>query len=225
MPRLAIAIPASSLRARAGVVALVAMVHVLLLWIWLASPAPPQIVLSPMSVSVAIRQAAPSLPQQPEPVKPLAKPQVRHPEPVAKAHQPVKLAEAPVVPAAPAAPVPTPAQPVAAQAVPAALPAAAPVIDTEPDYRANYLNNPRPAYPMVARRMGWQGRVILSVEVLAEGGCGGISVFRSSGHDVLDRAAMDTVKSWRFTPARHGGSPVTRWFKVPVVFSLEDNDA
>jgi protein TonB len=99
------------------------------------------------------------------------------------------------------------------------------VIDTQPDYNASYLNNPRPVYPMAARRMGWQGRVILNVEVLEEGGCGEINVFRSSGHEALDRAAMNTVKSWRFTPARHAGRPVTQWFKVPVVFSLEDNDA
>lgn len=225
MPRLAFAVPVASMRARAGVVALVVAVHALLVWFWLALPEPPQVVLSPMSVSVAIRQAAPSTPQQPEPVKPAARQQARHQDrPLAKVHEPVKVAEAAVAPATPPAPEPS-AAPATAQVQPVAAPAAAPVVDTEPDYRANYLNNPRPAYPMVARRMGWQGRVVLNVEVRAEGGCGGISVFRSSGHDVLDRAAMDTVKSWRFTPARHGGSPVTKWFKVPVVFSLEDNDA
>jgi protein TonB len=99
------------------------------------------------------------------------------------------------------------------------------VIDTAPDYRANYLNNPRPAYPMAARRMGWEGRVVLNVEVLAEGACGGISVFQSSGHEVLDDAALRTVKGWRFVPASRAGHPVTQWFKVPIQFSLKENEA
>jgi protein TonB len=103
--------------------------------------------------------------------------------------------------------------------------AAAVMQDSEPDYQARYLNNPRPAYPIVARRMGWQGRVILNVEVLSEGGCGSVNLYRGSGHEVLDNAAINTVKSWRFIPARHAGGAVTQWFKVPVNFSLEDNAA
>jgi protein TonB len=118
-------------------------------------------------------------------------------------------------------PAATPAKAVAA---PPAV-AAAPVIDTAPDYKAAYLNNPRPAYPMAARRMGWEGRVVLNVEVLAEGSCGDASVFQSSGHEVLDNAALRTVKGWRFVPASRAGRPVTQWFKVPIQFSLKENEA
>jgi len=77
----------------------------------------------------------------------------------------------------------TPVSPPVQAALPAV--AAAPVIDTAPDYKAAYLNNPRPSYPMAARRMGWEGRVVLNVEVLATGYCGDANVFQSSGHDVL----------------------------------------
>ena len=110
---------------------------------------------------------------------------------------------------------------------PVAAPAAAsaPVVDTEPDYKASYLNNPRPPYPMVARRMSWEGKVILNVEVLAEGACGAVNVFRSSGHEVLDNAAMTTVKTWRFIPAKRAGRAFTQRFKVPINFSLEDEAA
>jgi len=73
--------------------------------------------------------------------------------------------------------------------------------------------------------MGWEGKVILNVEVLAEGASGAVNVFRSSGHEVLDNAAINTVKSWRFTPARSAGRSITQWFKVPINFSLEDNAA
>jgi protein TonB len=103
--------------------------------------------------------------------------------------------------------------------------AAAPVIDTEPDYKARYLNNPQPPYPIIARQRNWTGKVILNVEVLAEGRCGAVNVFRTSGHEVLDNAAIAAVKTWRFTPATRTGRAVTQWARVPVDFSLEDDEA
>ena len=97
------------------------------------------------------------------------------------------------------------------------------VLDVEPDYKADYLNNPRPPYPLTARRMGFHGKVILNVEVLADGKAGQVLLQQSCGHDILDNAALQTVKTWHFTPARHFGKPVTKWFLVPINFSLEDN--
>ena len=95
--------------------------------------------------------------------------------------------------------------------------------DREPDYQAAYLNNPIPAYPMVARRMGWQGRVVLNVEVLASGLPGQIKLHQSSGHDVLDNAAMQAVRNWRFVAARQSGQVVTKWFLVPIPFILKED--
>ena len=126
-------------------------------------------------------------------------------------------------------PLPVTKQPDSETAVPAQL-AAAQVLNTnasavanvEPDYQASYLNNPRPAYPRVAQRMGLQGTVVLNVEVLETGQCGQINVSQSSGYAVLDKAALQTVKSWRFAPARQAGHAITRWFKVPIIFSLKD---
>lgn len=114
----------------------------------------------------------------------------------------------------------------AAAVAPAGVAAAMPAIpDTEPDYKASYLNNPSPTYPMVARRMGLQGRVVLNVEVLASGMCGEINIQKSSGYTMLDNAALQTVKSWRFVPARQGGHAVDKWFMIPIQFSLKDNAA
>jgi len=98
------------------------------------------------------------------------------------------------------------------------------VLDTDPDYRADYLNNPRPPYPMAARRMGWQGKVVLNVEVLSEGKAGQVLLSASSGYELLDHAALQTVKTWRFTPAHRAGQPVTQWFLVPIKFSLENKE-
>ena len=94
----------------------------------------------------------------------------------------------------------------------------------EPDYKASYLNN-HLAYPLAARRMGLQGRVVLNVEVLAEGLCGQVNVRQSSGHEILDNAAMQSVKTWKFIPAHHAGDAVTKWFMVPIQFSLKDGEA
>ena len=109
----------------------------------------------------------------------------------------------------------------------AAVPAAEPITsvqDTEPDYRAAYLSNPPPRYPLSARRRGLQGKVVLNVEVLAEGVSGQVSIHVSSGHAVLDNAALQTVKTWRFISARQSGRAVTKWFQVPIQFSLKDTE-
>ncbi len=93
---------------------------------------------------------------------------------------------------------------------------------TPPDLRAAYLSNPRPPYPLAARRRGLEGRVVLKVEVLEDGSCGRLSVSRSSGHELLDQAALEAVKQWRFVPAHRGGAAVVAWVEVPIVFRLED---
>lgn len=206
-------------RERAGVVALVLALHAGLGLAWMMAPEQPAQVIKEMSVSIAMEQA-PVVEEKPEPPPPKPQPKVE------KTEKPIPMPEIrevaeqtpQVVPVSAAPPPP-------AAASPPVSTVAAPVSDTEPDFKASYLKNPRPAYPMVARKMGWEGRVILNVEVLAEGACGGVNVFRSSGREVLDNAAISTVKSWRFTPARHAGRAVTQWFKVPINFSLEDSEA
>ena len=96
--------------------------------------------------------------------------------------------------------------------------------DNEPDYLAAYLNNSAPTYPVVARRLGWQGKVLVSVEVLADGRAGQVKLQNSSGHPVLDDAAINAVKDWHFSPARHAGQPVDKWFLVPIPFVLKESE-
>ncbi|MEQ1915411.1 MAG: energy transducer TonB [Gallionella sp.] len=96
--------------------------------------------------------------------------------------------------------------------------------DNEPDYLAAYLNNSAPIYPVVARRLGWQGKVLVSVEVLADGRAGQVKLQHSSGHPVLDDAAINAVKDWHFSPARHAGQPVDKWFLVPIPFVLKESE-
>ena len=88
-------------------------------------------------------------------------------------------------------------------------------------FDAAYLNNPAPEYPWLSRRMGEQGRVLLSVYVNEQGKAGDISIRQSSGYSRLDNAAVDSVRKWRFAAARQGEKMVASWVQVPVKFVLE----
>jgi len=85
---------------------------------------------------------------------------------------------------------------------------------------ADYLRNPKPPYPQLAREKGYEGDVYLKVLVLHDGTVGDISIYKSSGYEVLDMAALSAVREWLFVPATRDGVPVARWAIVPVKFRL-----
>jgi protein TonB len=153
--------------------------------------------------------------------RPSVRPHFDAPPPV---DQPPPSEEAePVAPALappPAAPSGPPGPPVAAPIAAIAKPA--PVIAAHEG--ANYLKNPRPAYPELALRRDWQGEVLLRVRVSPEGRAIGISVERSSGRDVLDQAAQEAVRGWTFVPSRQGGVAIAGWVTVPIVFHLQEGE-
>lgn len=139
----------------------------------------------------------------------------------AKAEEPAVNEVRPVAPA-PLPPIqtaPAPAQTLApaAHAAPAANPS-----PTAPRFDADYLDNPRPAYPPISRHEREQGTVKLSVYVEASGAAGKVELASSSGYERLDKSAMNTVKRWKFVPARQGSEAVAAWVVVPIVFSLKE---
>lgn len=85
---------------------------------------------------------------------------------------------------------------------------------------AEYLDNPRPEYPALARQRQQEGLVTLRVEVDASGKPQQVSVISSSRYSLLDAAAVDAVSQWRFSPARRGSEAVADTVRVPVRFSL-----
>ncbi len=91
---------------------------------------------------------------------------------------------------------------------------------TEPVFDAAYLHNPPPVYPLPARRSGVQGKVMLEVAVTAQGSAREVEVARSSGSSLLDNAAQDAVRQWRFVPAHRGDEVVEARVVVPVEFKL-----
>jgi periplasmic protein TonB len=85
-----------------------------------------------------------------------------------------------------------------------------------------YRENPPPAYPALARKRGYEGTVILEVFVNRRGRVEDQKIHQSSGHAVLDEAALTTVKDWQFTPGKKGETPIDMWVRVPICFNLKN---
>jgi protein TonB len=80
---------------------------------------------------------------------------------------------------------------------------------------------PRPAYPSEAVRRGEEGKVLCALHIDVRGTVTRVDVLRSSGHELLDHAAIDALMRWRFLPARNDGRAVA--CRVPhwITFRLE----
>ncbi|MFW1677762.1 energy transducer TonB, partial [Pontibacter sp. JAM-7] len=84
-----------------------------------------------------------------------------------------------------------------------------------------YRESPRaPEYPRKALRRKLEGMVMIRVLVGADGANQRVIIQQSSGHEVLDQAALEAVTKWRFVPSRYAGKAVAAWVEVPVNFKL-----
>lgn len=119
--------------------------------------------------------------------------------------------------AAPATPVA--AEPVATE-VEVAVTAPAPPALEPARFDTGYLNNPAPAYPLLSRRQGETGKVLLQVQVSAHGAAAQVEIKQGSGFSRLDQAALNAVRQWRFVPARRGDTAVAASVVVPITFRL-----
>ena len=82
------------------------------------------------------------------------------------------------------------------------------------------MQNDLPPYPPAAIRAGWQGTVVLRLEITASGEVAHLAVATSSGHAILDAAASSAVERWRFQPARRDRQSVSSSVLLPIVFEL-----
>jgi protein TonB len=194
----------------------------------------------------AAPQPAPPKPQAQEPPPP---PIVKPPPPKPKP-SPIAKAE-PKIPAAKPAPAPPPAAAVEAPppSAPPSPPAAAPgptaKIDPQPTSPLPSSEGPDAlsirqysievaglakkfkTYPRVARDNNWEGKVVIRVAVKANGINATYSVLESSGHEVLDKQALEMVTRGRgraqIPPALRGKEFT---FDIPVFYEMkEDRDA
>ncbi|WP_226459085.1 energy transducer TonB [Quatrionicoccus australiensis] len=108
-----------------------------------------------------------------------------------------------------------------AEARPAAAAAPAAEASSAARFDADYLKNPAPPYPALARRMGEEGKVILRVSVNPQGSADSVEIKTSSGSPRLDEAAQKTVRNWKFIPAKRGDTAIQSWVLVPIIFKLE----
>lgn len=166
---------------------------------------------------VETRHEPPVETHRPKP-KPIPKPVIKEPDPPPVLAAPVESPSPSPIVVAPRPPAPQPAPDPAPAPVAVAPP---PVVVTPPVFAADYLENPPPQYPSRSRRLGEQGRVVLRVLVNAGGSADELQVRESSGHTRLDNAARDTVRRWRFVPAKRGETPIPAWVLIPISFSLE----
>ncbi len=206
----------------------VVLLHVFVLWALQSGLMRRAVeVLVPAQIlSEFISPPAPAAPQPQAPVTPPAPRQELRPQPrVAPTPPPAPAPSpepAPVVAQAAPAPV-APATPPIAAATVAAAPAApaAPARIELPSSDAAYLNNPKPAYPALSRRLGEQGKVVVRVLIGVDGTAQQAEIRTSSGYDRLDQAALATVRSWRYVPGKRNGMAEAMWFNVPINFVLE----
>ena len=186
-------------------------------------------------LSQFIEPPAPKIVPPPPPPPPPATPvPVRQPviqtkvPALAPPPQPVAIADITSSPNAPAGvttpqpPAPPIAAPVAEAATPPPPPAppAPPKVEL-PSSDADYLQNPRPAYPPISKRLGEQGKVLVRVLIGVDGNAQKAEIKQSSGFDRLDQAAINTVLRWRYTPGKRAGVEEAMWFNVPINFVLE----
>jgi protein TonB len=214
-------------RWKRGAVAGSVLLHVALVAMLIRHPdTPPSVIIAPdndmADISVTLSRSAPkppaaaTRPAQPEPAP--------HPTPVqstAMAPQRPMLQPRPRRHPAPetsttvAASSPTPA-PQAEAAVPAA-PREPPLI-LHPRFRTP----PVPAaYPQRAMELNQQGDVLVRAIVNPKGEPEAVNLWRSSGFPMLDEAALEAIRRWRFLPAEIDGVPVRAIVQVPVVFHLK----
>ena len=164
-------------------------------------------------------------PPKPSPTPP--KPRVAKPTP-APEPMPVAIADPTPAPNAPTG-ITTPQPPAPPIEAPVAPPAPAPAPPAPPappkielpSSDAAYLNNPRPSYPAISKRMGEQGKVVLRVLIGTDGLPQQVEIKQSSGFDRLDRQAQDAVMRWRFVPGKRNGVPEAMWNLVPINFVLQ----
>lgn len=188
---------------------------------------PIQVEIRPMEVSFVQAQQTPIAQKASQQPVHAAKPHVessksqqknvRHAIPQSKPAIPQPtLAAAPI--AAPAAPSPTPIKEAASPAP--TTPKPMPLIAAHVD--ANYSQKTPPTYPIMSRRLHEEGKVQLLVDISAKGDVESILVKQSSGFPRLDDIALNTVRLWRFVPARRGDVAVADSVVVPILFKLND---
>lgn len=77
---------------------------------------------------------------------------------------------------------------------------------------------PSPAFPYPAEALeaGAGGEILLRIRISDAGRVDSVAVVTSSGHAVLDSAAVEGARLLRYRPAQHAGVPTAIWAQLPI---------
>lgn len=189
-------------------------------------------VLEPLSVKPRETEELPKpLVQQPAPVKVSPRPPIPQPQRAELMPSPRPVIDATKTAAearravrhSPPPPTPAMTTPPAVSRITAPSPSApsAPR-DQGVKTEARLIGTYKPVYPRGAQFRGWQGTVIVWLEISAAGKVLQAKLHESSGYDVLDQAALRFAGSVEFVPARRGKDAVATQVRLPVRYRLVD---
>ena len=88
--------------------------------------------------------------------------------------------------------------------------------------RPEALHTTPPVYPESAKKDKLEGTVVVKTVIDEQGKVQDPAVETSSGHEVLDQAALDAVSTWTFKPATLKGKPVSVIYSITVRFAADD---
>lgn len=97
-----------------------------------------------------------------------------------------------------------------------------PPADIAPSENVSYRKMRPPKYPPQAARQRQEGETLLKVLVGSNGVPEEVTVERSSGHRLLDQAAIAAVKNWVFNPGSKGGQATRGYVLVPIAWKLSE---
>jgi TonB family protein len=84
---------------------------------------------------------------------------------------------------------------------------------------AKILNQTQPEYPQDAKQQREEGTVVMEATIDEDGAIREPFVIRSAG-PLLDKAAMDAIRKWRYQPTTLEGQPISVNTTISVVFKL-----
>ena len=207
-------VPPTPVREYAGIFAIALALHLAVFAVWQMQPPRAAITQPEMEISLAMMMApaavqAETLPPQrvletvPIPAQPMEQPALMEAPAMTNEVSALVAAMPPVLPN----------PPLSESSLSSSV--------TEVRFDADYLQNPTPSYPFLSRKLAEQGKVLLQVTVTAAGTASHVYIKQGSGYPRLDQAALNTVRQWRFIPARHGDEAVSAQVVVPIVFRLD----
>ena len=180
---------------------------------------------SGIALNMVVSAGARVPPVPPVPLAPAAAMTAPARAPASPPAQPSAMAMATALPAPPAPPAPP------ATIVPPLPPPAAPkgrlvplppAPSPAPEAGTGNVNRtPAPKYPATAAAQKIGGMVVLEIDIDATGKPVNVEVVQSEPSGVFDRATVDAVRQWQFTPQMDNGKPVPGRVRVPVEFAAK----